>query len=147
MEGVMSARGSSLVEVIVSAGILATALVTLARLLAIAVEVNVASRHLTSATLLAAQKIEQLRTSPPGEDSSAGGSLEQDIPGYVDRVDAWGGIAGAGKGAAYVRRWSVQPLVSDPAHVSVIHVVVGRPRGTTLADTVTLVTVKARSVP
>jgi hypothetical protein len=54
--------------------------------------------------------------------------LTANTPGYVDYVDQDGQWVGTGTapvaGAAYVRRWSVEALTSDPANAVVLQVVV-----------------------
>ena len=62
-------------------------------------------------------------------------SLQANADGYADYVDASGTYAGRGAepppGAVYWRRWSIQPLPSDPAHALVLQVTasrVGRPQ-------------------
>ena len=125
---IASSAGSSLVEVIVATALLATSLVAAAQLAAAAIGSNVASRTTTYTTTLAAQKLEQLRSegeiapSPPDV-------LEEDTPGYVDYVDAWGAALEGGSppdGAIYVRRWAVEPLLADPANTVVFQVLVAR---------------------
>ena len=69
----------------------------------------------TVGVVLATAKIEQLRYDAA---HAAGGSLESDLAGFSDSFDAGGRSLGVGiplpHGAAFVRRWSVQPLASDP---------------------------------
>jgi prepilin-type N-terminal cleavage/methylation domain-containing protein len=110
-------RGFSLVEVIVATGILVVALVSLAQLFTIAVGANLASRGTTDATVLAQQKIEELRALTWGFDAqgmpvsdtstdttvspeqpsggtglsaSPASSLAKDTPGFVDYIDRFG---------------------------------------------------------
>ena len=149
--------GFSLVETIVATGLLATALVSIAQLLAIGTRANATARYGTLATMLAQQKIEQLRGLAWGFDASglplsdlstniavtpespAGGKGLQTSPsntlwrptdGYVDYLDAQGLTLGGGssapRGTAYVRRWSIQPLPSDPNGTLVLQVLVRR---------------------
>jgi type II secretory pathway pseudopilin PulG len=115
--------GFSLVEVIVATSLLATALVTLAQLFAISTKTNLGSRNTTYATVLAQQKIEELRALTWGFDLQGlpisdttsdtavspeqpnGGSglapspktaLNENTPGYVDYVDQFGKKLGGG---------------------------------------------------
>jgi prepilin-type N-terminal cleavage/methylation domain-containing protein len=156
-------RGFSLVEVLVATGILTTALVALAQMIAMSVSANTAAKNTTFATVLAEQKLEQLRALTWGFDASGlpltdsttntavdpeepnGGTglspspnaaLQEDTPGYVDYVDRWGKIVGndAGDppgGAIYRRRWSIEPLPTNPNNTLIIQVLVApmRPRG------------------
>jgi hypothetical protein len=116
-------EGFSLVEVIVAAGLLASALVALAQLLAIGTETNAAARDGTFAAILAQQKMEQLRGlawgfDPAGRpfgdvgtdtavvpESPVGGTGLQPSPpdtlwrnrdGYVDYLDSEGLALGGG---------------------------------------------------
>lgn len=62
-----------------------------------------------------------------GLSASPGGALRADIDGWVDYLDAAGcvlGGAGAARGAAYVRRWSVDRLPSRPDDGLVLRVMV-----------------------
>ena len=113
--------GFSLIEVTIATGLLAGALVFLAQLLAVATRANTVARRTTFATVLAAQKMEQLRalawvfdeagalvsdvtsnTASPDEASSGGtglnpspsDSLARDVIGYVDYVDRFGHALG-----------------------------------------------------
>ena len=56
-----SASGFSLVEVMIAAGLLATALITLAQMFGLSTRSNVSSRNTTYANVLAEQKMEELR--------------------------------------------------------------------------------------
>jgi len=118
--------GFSLVEALIATMILATGLSALAQLFSVAKASNKASRDLTMATVLAAQKFEQLRaltwafdaegapmsdtttdTSAPSETSVGGmglrpsprGVLDTNTPGYVDFVDGLGTPLGGGTDA------------------------------------------------
>jgi Tfp pilus assembly protein PilV len=92
-------RGFSLVEVLLATSLLATGVLGLAHVLATAVGVIVVSRQSTSATVLAAQKVEEML---------AGGAIadsEDDIDGFR-------------------RRWTVQALPGSSSGLKVVHVVV-----------------------
>ena len=99
-----------LAEALVAASILATALLSLAQVLALCVSANDAAGRLTHATLLAAQKIEDLRASS---------ATALDAPGS-DTPDP-----------GFRREWTVGVLASDPEHVAVIEVAVTSRSGTT----------------
>jgi type II secretory pathway pseudopilin PulG len=55
-------------------------------------------------------------------------SLEQNTPGYVDFLDAHGSHVGTGLtppgSAAYIRRWSIRPLPTNPNNTLVFQVLV-----------------------
>jgi hypothetical protein len=159
------ARGFSLAEVIIATGLLAAALVSLAQLIGIAVQSNTSARNTTFATVLAEQKLEQLRALAWGFDVSGlpvsdtttntavtpetpnGGtglspspatSLQENTPGWVDYIDGYGNILGTGQnppaGALYFRRWSVEPLPTNPNNTLILQVLVGRIRDRAQAD-------------
>ena len=118
-----SERGFSLLEAIVVVGIVATALVTLAHLMATSVASGATARHITLATIFAAEKIEQLR-------------MERQLEPIVDGFEYL-----ASTGAVYERRWTISPLSSTP-EVMLISVSVGHPtRG---QHNVRLTTARAR---
>jgi type II secretory pathway pseudopilin PulG len=125
---IASTAGISLVEVIVATALLATSIIGVAQLFAVAIGSNIASQTVTCTTVLAAQKLEHLRSdtrltpSPPR-------ALEEDTPGHVDYVDAWGSVLderGPPDGARYVRRWSVRPSPADPENTFILQVRVAR---------------------
>jgi prepilin-type N-terminal cleavage/methylation domain-containing protein len=151
-------KGFSLVEVLVAMALVATSVVGLAKLIAIATRVTQESRIDTVATMAAEAKMAQLRSMTWAYDAagsgalvsdaatdvsvdppSAGGaglswspvsSLQSNVEGYVDYVDAAGAYAGRGaappRSAVYLRRWNIQPLPSDPAHSLVLQVTASR---------------------
>lgn len=117
--------GFSLVEVLIAIGLLTTVTLGVAQLFAVAVSSNLTARAQTSTAILAAQKLEQLRslrwsfetqperrlpvsdtttnlsTDPPtttGRGLSAAplGALDVNTPGYVDFLDANGQWVGTG---------------------------------------------------
>jgi prepilin-type N-terminal cleavage/methylation domain-containing protein len=159
-----SQAGFTLVEVLVAVGLLVVALVTLAELFAISTRTNQGARYTTSTSVLAEQKMEQLRglawgfdmlglpltdlTSnvaafeATGECASAAagagvglspspaGALATSTDGYVDYVDingcGLGGGATAPAGTVYIRRWSIEPLPTNPNNTVVFQVLVTR---------------------
>jgi type II secretory pathway pseudopilin PulG len=150
---IASAAGTSLVEVIVATALLATSLVAVAQLFAVAIGSTIASHTTTVTTALAAQKLEQLR-SDTGLTRSPSNALEEDTPGHVDYVDAWGSASderGPPDGARYVRRWSVEPLPADPENTLILQVRVarvGRPASRErLPGEAWLVTVRTKVAP
>jgi len=64
-----------------------------------------------------------LQASPPS-------TLTTSTPGYVDYLDAFGSWVGTGAtppaNALYVRRWSIEPLPTNPNNTLVFQVLVGR---------------------
>jgi hypothetical protein len=64
--------------------------------------------------------------------------LQQHTVGWIDYVDRNGNIVGntqnAPAGAAYFRRWSVEPLPTNPNNTLIIQVLVGRIRDRGAAD-------------
>ena len=95
-----SEHGFSLLEVVMAAGLVAGAFAALAQVLAMSLASNMSARSGSTATVLAVQKMEQLRALPWGPRA----------PG-VDYFDLAGNVlgeSGAGPpGTVYVRRWSV----------------------------------------
>jgi prepilin-type N-terminal cleavage/methylation domain-containing protein len=88
---------------------------------------------------------------------SPAGSLANNTGGYVDYVDQFGKKLGGGANppanTVYVRRWSVEPLPSNPNNTLVLQVLVFRNTdrgaanngaGTLLPEEARLVTVKTR---
>ena len=137
--------------------LLASALVTTAQLMVIAVRANMAAQRQTFTATLAQEKLEQLRGLSWGYDElglavndyasnltvdpaaanggvglspSPGDSLASNMAGYVDYLDRYGApLAGGGgavppEGTAYVRRWSVEPLPTNPNNTLILQVLV-----------------------
>ncbi len=101
----------------------------------------------------------QSGTGGPGLSPSPSNSLRSNVDGYVDYVDGFGRIIGGGSTvpaqAVYVRRWSVEPLPTNPNNTVILQVLVtkSRNRGTAdsdegstrrLRDEARLMTVKTR---
>jgi len=149
--------GFSLVEVLVAAVILMTGLIAVAQMFVTSTNQNMDARRVTTTSVLAQQKIEQLRAlawgfdefglpvsdfasniavTPPtpsggvGLQASPDYSLFTSAPGYVDYLDAYGNWVGTGMtppaNALYVRRWSIDPLPTNPNNTLVFQVLVGR---------------------
>jgi prepilin-type N-terminal cleavage/methylation domain-containing protein len=151
-----SAKGFSLVEVIVAMGLLTVVSLGVAQLFAVSARANHVAKGQTSATSLAEQKLEQLRsltwgfdakeqglpvsdtttnlaTDPPtssgsGLNPSPSESLRSNQAGYVDFLDGHGAYVGTGSvipaAAVYVRRWSIQPLPTNPNNTLILQVLV-----------------------
>ena len=131
MRAVHSQRGFSLIEVMVASAILACAVLSVAQLVAASTASTSGARGVSEATLLAWQKLDQLRSlaltfddaggpvtdastdtaSDPqralggtGLAPSPGGTLSQDTNGYVDYLDALGhSLGGGARGPAGTR--------------------------------------------
>jgi len=135
---VKGARGFSLLEVLVAVSILTVALSALAGLCAAATRANAVAGSMSVETILAGQKMEQLRALGWDEVApSADDALVRNVPGACDFLDAAGRPLGdepdAPPGAVYLRRWSIVPLPADPDAAVVIQVRVMR-AGSGLAD-------------
>lgn len=184
-------NGFSLIEVMMATALMAVALVSLAQLFAISTRNNIGARYSTMASILAEQKMEQLRGLTWGFDmlnlplsdfstnvaafeatgncaaANAGAAvgltpsptntLQSNVNGYVDYVDQNGCGLGGGTvlppNTMYIRRWSVEPLPTNPNNTLILQVLVTtRPdRGaadngsvTRLPDEARLVSVKTR---
>lgn len=112
-------HGFSLVESVLAIGVLATALITLAQLISTSVATGARARYTTVAAVLAAQKMEELRSTKVLETSAV-------IAEYLDgsgRVTCVG--IGECASMVYVRRWSMAPFAAQPdavlIQVSVAH--------------------------
>ena len=142
--------GFSLVEVIFAIFLLTAVAVGVAQLFAVGTLANFRAKTQTSTTVLAAQKMEQLRgltwafdaeglpvsdvssrlDTPvptgggPGLNPSPPTSLAENLPGYVDFLDLHGAYLGTdtGPNAAYCRRWSVQPQPTNPNNTLILQV-------------------------
>ena len=183
-----NSRGFSLIEVVVAMGLLTMVSLGVAQHFAASTRVNIIARSQTSTTMLAEQKMEQIRSLTWGFDTNGEGlpvsdttsdltaypstqngsglnpspadSLERNSTGFVDFVDAGGAWVGTGDtppgAAVYIRRWSIQPLPTNPNNTLVIQVLVtpitnemsrlatSNPRVRMPGDTL-LVTVKTRT--
>ena len=151
-----SQRGFSLIEVVISMGLLTTVSLGVAQLFAVSTKANRTARNQTSAVALAEQKIEQIRSlswgfdlnglglpvtdtttnlavyphtnSGSGLNPSPSDSLLVNRDGFVDYLDTngvWVGTGGTPPGnAAYIRRWAIVPLPTNPHNTLVIQVLV-----------------------
>lgn len=149
-----STAGFTILEVVVALVLLAGALSGVAGLLTVSFRATRQARVQTSTTLLAAQKLEQLRSltwasdagglpqsdletdlcvDPPGAGGlglqpSPGNALTENVSGYVDYLGRRGEWVGTGvvppSEAVYARRWSIEPLAEDPADTLVLQVLV-----------------------
>lgn len=151
-----NSRGFSLIEVVISLGLLTVVSLGVAQLFALSTRANLVARGQTSTTALAEQKMEQIRSLtwgfdlqgqglpvsdtmtnlsvyPPAQNGSGlnpspADALEENTPGFVDFIDAQGNWVGTGTTppatAAYIRRWSILPLPTNPNNTIVIQVLV-----------------------
>ncbi len=169
------ARGFSLLEVVVATSILVAGVAGVAPLLVMASRANQSARITTMASLLAQQKMEQLRALQWGRDPSGAllsdvdtdltapfaattggfglrpspaGSLDRNVNGYCDFIAADGRVVGGGSvspaGAAYVRRWSIEPLPPNLEEVLLLQVVVTRPGFVASPEDVRLTGIRVR---
>jgi hypothetical protein len=150
----LTERGIALLDALVATTIVVTTLTGVAQLLIWSRRAVWSSGAESTSVLLAAQKLEQLRTlvwqvdrdgrprsdhatnlstDPPstggsGLRASPPASLDENTPGFVDYVDGRGAWAGTGTrppgSAVFVRRWAIVPFEPDPLHTVVVHVVV-----------------------
>jgi Tfp pilus assembly protein PilV len=121
--------GSSLIEALLATLILTTGVVVMAQVLSGATTTNLAARRGTVATILAQQKLEELRALAWGELQPAPPeTLEQNTDGYVDHVGIDGRIVGNStqppSDAVYSRRWSIERTSSGPDGALVLQVLV-----------------------
>ena len=146
--------GFTLAEVCVALVLLGLALAGVAHMIALAQRATIAARLHSSSTVLAYQKIEQLRaliwavdalgnpqsdlaTNLAVEPSTSGGAglraspasaLDVNTAGYADYLNARGAWVGIGTtpppAATYVRRWAIRPLPEDPGNTLILQVLV-----------------------
>jgi type II secretory pathway pseudopilin PulG len=154
--------GFSLLEVLFATTLLTVGIGSLAQLFVISTRANSSARATTFTTVLAQQKMEQLRSLTWGFDSlglpltdtstditaaleaptggkgltpSPAGTLGENTDGYCDFLDINGQSLGGGTtppaDTVFIRRWSVEPLPTNPNNTLVLQVLVGsnRPRG------------------
>jgi type II secretory pathway pseudopilin PulG len=120
--GTQNADGFALAEVLVAMVLIAVTVGGLATLIVLAVRVASGAQEQTRATMLAAQKVEQVRAAVSGTVPAAAGSLAVDVPGHVDWLDIDGQPA-TGPSAVFVRRWATLPVSGTP-DVGMIQVLV-----------------------
>ena len=107
--------GFSLIEVMIASAILGCAVLSVAQLVATATSATADARRVSEATLLAWQKIDELRSlafafddggrgvTDPALGPSPAGTLTSDTDGYVERVDD-----------LYRRRWAIATAAGNP---------------------------------
>jgi Tfp pilus assembly protein PilW len=162
---VAAEHGTTLVEVLIATVVLLTGVFAMAQMFLLSTKNNITSRSDTLATVLAEQKLEQLRSlaygfdmaglpvsdintdtsvSPPAADGGTGlqpspaAALQENTVGFVDYVDRNGAIVGNGAAAPgsawYTRRWSVEPLPTNPNNTLILQVLVTPVRDRGAAD-------------
>ena len=107
-------RGFALPDALLATALLVVGVLSLLQIVALAARADRAARHLTVGSVLAAQKIEELRSTPWSVPAEG-----------VDRIEE------------FTRRWSVTPFSVDPSYTAVIQVSV-------TPGAVRLVTLRAR---
>ena len=120
------ARGFALLEALIAALLVATAVVSLTHLVTVALAQSSRTRQTATALTLAQAKLEDLRGltwqfDPGGNRVSSAelnvsppSTLLQDLDGWVDRLDRFGAPS-ALEAALYWRRWAIAPVdAADP---------------------------------
>jgi type II secretory pathway pseudopilin PulG len=97
----MKSDGFSLIEALIATALVIVVVVSLARLFVISAGVVGTARAVSTAVLLAQQKLEELRAQPVLA-ASPTGTLSADTPGFADYLDV--------RGARFTRRWSVEAI-------------------------------------
>jgi type II secretory pathway pseudopilin PulG len=164
-KAIADARGFSIIEVLMATALMVAAVASLGQLFALSTQRNTSSKNTTFAAVLAQQKMEQLRSLTWGFDAlglpvsdtttdttkfpeANGGTglspspvntLQQNVVGYVDYLDAKGQSLGGASAvtpvsAVYIRRWMIEPLPTNPNNTIVIQVLVTRHRNRGTAD-------------
>jgi hypothetical protein len=128
---IVDAGGFSLIEALVAATIVLVGLSALAQLLTVAALTSRRTRTLTQASVFAHEKLEILLPQAALDATlapSPGDTLARDVDGYCDFLDISGNSAGSGAmpsaGAAYIRRWAIEPLSTGTAATIVLRVLV-----------------------
>ena len=91
-------RGFALLDTLIAMTILVVAVLSLAQLLTLASLANIAAGQMTTATILAASKMEELRALP------------------------WGRTSGEDRVGGHTRRWSVGPFPADALNAAIVDV-------------------------
>lgn len=149
-------RGFSLIETVFAAAVMIAGAASLAQLFVVSTRSNTYAKSTSMSSMLAQQKMEQLRALEWGFDSlglpntdtttdttvvpessiggtglapSPAGTLNYNTIGWVDYLDKYGVELGGGtmtppSNAIYIRRWSVEPLPTNPNNTLVLQVLV-----------------------
>ena len=133
--------GFSLIEVVVAAGLLVGSLAALAFVFVFATRANADAQHATYATLLAMQKMEELRAD----------SAPVQVVDSFDYADMRGAVLMGESDppqAVYERRWTVEPLLTVPdAFVIVVTVSLARRHRAQHTTRVRLITLRRVPAP
>ena len=147
-----AARGTTLLEAVIAIAVICVGVVSLVGLTALAVRTNALARTRSLSTIYAAGLLGTLSRDIAVTARSPGGSVDSDVPGFVQYLDARGGSSTV-VDASFVRRWAIVPWPDDAGLVT-IGVDVGPPArgravtaGSNPVTHVRLVTVRSRRVP
>lgn len=147
-----NSRGFSLIEVVVSLGLLSVVALSVAQLFAVSTRANFVAKGRSSSTALAEQKMEQIRSLtwgfdaeglglpvsdtttnlsvwPPAQNGtglnpSPANALDSNVPGFFEYLAETGAWVASASDAAYVRRWAIRPLPTNPNNTLIIQVLV-----------------------
>ena len=111
-----SPSGFSLAETLIAVTILASGLLSLAQVFTVSAASIKRARQVSTAAILASQKLEELRTLPAAEVRDEG---------RVEYIDGRGSVLPSGArlgAAAYTRLWAMRAHPADPDRVAVIAV-------------------------
>jgi hypothetical protein len=144
------ARGFSLLEAVVAAALVAGSFAALAEMYTLSLAGNASARGASTAVVMAAQKMEELRQLKWDDAAlAAGGNVADDASGYVEYLDQSGDVVGSGDqappGAQFVRRWSIG-LVGADADALVLDVFV-RPLRSVGVKPARVTTLRTRRTP
>jgi prepilin-type N-terminal cleavage/methylation domain-containing protein len=122
--------GFSLIETLVAVAVLTVAVGALLQIAFKAVEADQQSRVTSLASVVAQQKLEEIRGQALAGDTtglavSPPGTLESNAAGFSDTFDGAGRPLPSGATGVYVRRWSIQQVGGHP-HVLMAQVIVIR---------------------
>ena len=144
MASTASARGFTLFETLVATSILVTALAGIAQVLVLSSHLTRGAGASGSALVMAQQKLEALRglaftydhagasVTAPALEPSPLSTLDENIDGSVDWVDADAQAGDNPEGAAFARRWRVSSL-GGSADAIAIEVCVFKPPALTVS--------------
>jgi hypothetical protein len=138
MNGAHPERGTTIAEALVATSLLITLVGGVAHLILQSHSFAVRAEQTTVATIAASARLERLRAIPweydlagmardaPALEMSHPGALERNLGGFHESLDSGGGPLAdpATNGAAYIRRWAVEPIGADGAVARTIEVCV-----------------------
>jgi hypothetical protein len=118
-------RGFALIEALIAALLVATAVAGLAQLMAVSLARSARTRQSTTALTLAQAKLEELRSlawyfDPAGARVSSAdlaasppGTLTHNLDGWVEKLDRFGAPGAPEAATHYWRRWAIAPVAAD----------------------------------